>query len=396
MLDNQTVSILLSLPCIEVTEVVLEKGKIEIKCESILGESMCPNCLSKTSKTKQKSVKTVRDLPLLGREVYLEITVRQYVCENCNRHFNEKFDFIEEHNLMTKRMAKYLYECAKKESVEHICGRENIQWKTMQNIFEKYSNQDIKELRKRVVKKIGMDEFAIKKGKNNYAVVLVDLETGMVIDVLEDREKAAIIAYFKEKGQEYCDQIEVFSCDMWEGFSNAAKELFPNADVVIDRFHFFHHLNQVLDRERRRLRKKYPNEEKIKNIKWLLYKKWDNLESEEKQALLKAFRYSKELRNLYFLKNELVNIFDSEISKEAAEQICGEWIIHAQSLNNASMNIFLKTFSFWKNDVLNFFTHRVSNGIVEGINNVIKMIKRRAFGFRNFLNFRAKIMVYFF
>ena len=241
-----------------------------------------------------------------------------------------------------------------------------------------------------------MDEFAIKKGKNNYAVVLVDLETGMVIDVLEDREKAAIIAYFKEKGQEYCDQIEVFSCDMWEGFSNAAKELFPNADVVIDRFHFFHHLNQVLDRERRRLRKKYPNEEKIKNIKWLLYKKWDNLESEEKQALLKAFRYSKELRNLYFLKNELVNIFDSEISKEAAEQICGEWIIHAQSLNNASMNIFLKTFSFWKNDVLNFFTHRVSNGIVEGINNVIKMIKRRAFGFRNFLNFRAKIMVYFF
>lgn len=396
MLDNQTVSILLSLPCIEVTEVVLEKGKIEIKCESILGESMCPNCLSKTSKTNQKSVKTVRDLPLLGREVYLEITVRQYVCENCNRHFNEKFDFIEEHNLMTKRMAKYLYECAKKESVEHICGRENIQWKTMQNIFEKYSNQDIKELRKRVVKKIGMDEFAIKKGKNNYAVVLVDLETGMVIDVLEDREKAAIIAYFKEKGQEYCDQIEVFSCDMWEGFSNAAKELFPNADVVIDRFHFFHHLNQVLDRERRRLRKKYPNEEKIKNIKWLLYKKWDNLESEEKQALLKAFRYSKELRNLYFLKNELVNIFDSEISKEAAEQICGEWIIHAQSLNNASMNIFLKTFSFWKNDVLNFFTHRVSNGIVEGINNVIKMIKRRAFGFRNFLNFRAKIMVYFF
>ena len=396
MLDNQTVSILLSLSCIEVTEVVLEKGKIEIKCESILGESMCPNCLSKTSKTNQKSVKTVRDLPLLGREVYLEITVRQYVCENCNRHFNEKFDFIEEHNLMTKRMAKYLYECAKKESVEHICGRENIQWKTMQNIFEKYSNQDIKELRKRVVKKIGMDEFAIKKGKNNYAVVLVDLETGMVIDVLEDREKAAIIAYFKEKGQEYCDQIEVFSCDMWEGFSNAAKELFPNADVVIDRFHFFHHLNQVLDRERRRLRKKYPNEEKIKNIKWLLYKKWDNLESEEKQALLKAFRYSKELRNLYFLKNELVNIFDSEISKEAAEQICGEWIIHAQSLNNASMNIFLKTFSFWKNDVLNFFTHRVSNGIVEGINNVIKMIKRRAFGFRNFLNFRAKIMVYFF
>lgn len=396
MLDNQTITILLSLPHIEVSETIIEKSKITIKCESKFGESICPNCLQKSTKVKQKTIKTVRDLPILGKEVYLELSVHQFICDNCKRQFSEKFEFVEDSSALTKRMGKYLYEYIKKETLEHVSGRENIHWNILQNIFSKYAKIEIAAIQKKVVRKIGIDEFALKKGKNDYAVVLVDLETGLVIDVLAERKKTALIEYFKEKGKEYCQQIEVFSCDMWEGFSNTAKELFPNADVVIDRFHFFHNLNQVLDKARKKLRKERADDENIKHIKWLLYKRWDSLNDEQKKQLSKAFEHSKDLKNMYFLKNDLALIFDSHISKTAALTACENWLEKAKILNNIYLNNFIKTFTTWQNDVLNFFTHRVSNGIVEGINNVIKMIKRQAFGFRNFHNFRAKIMVYFY
>lgn len=396
MLDNQTITYLLSLEHIEVIDTIIEKNKITIKCESRFGESICPNCLQKATKVKQKTIKTIKDLPILDKEVYLELTVQQFICDNCNRQFSEKFEFIEESSAMTKRLGKYLYEYMKKESLEHVSGRLNIHWNVLQNIFSKYAQIEIAAIQKRVVRKIGIDEFALKKGKNNYAVVLVDLETGLVIDVLKERKKPALIEYFKEKGSDFCAQIEVFSCDMWEGFSNTAKEMFPNADIVIDRFHLFHNLNQALDKERKKMRKQEPNEEKIKHIKWLLYKRWDNLDDEQQKDLLKAFECSEELKKIYFLKNELAIIFDSHISKSEALISCNNWLEKAKSLNNIYLNNFVKTFTAWQNDVLNFFTHRVSNGIVEGINNVIKTIKRQAFGFRNFLNFRAKIMVYFY
>lgn len=116
-------------------------------------------------------------------------------------------------------------------------------------------------------KRLGIDEFSYRKGKKDYAVVLVDLDTGQVWDILEHRDKSRLKAYFLSKGKAFCEDLEIFSCDMWEGFSNTAKELFPNAEVVIDRFHFFQHCHKVLDTVRKELRKKQPNNAYFKQIK---------------------------------------------------------------------------------------------------------------------------------
>jgi transposase len=77
----------------------------------------------------------VRDLPILGKEVYLELTVQQFICDNCKRQFSEKFKFVAEGAALTKRMGRYLYEYMKKESLAHVSGRENINWNVLQNIF---------------------------------------------------------------------------------------------------------------------------------------------------------------------------------------------------------------------------------------------------------------------
>lgn len=265
----------------------------------------------------------------------------------------------------------------------------------LQDLFEHYSQQEIQSNLAYFPKRIGIDEFAYRKGKKEYAVVIVDLDKGWVWEVLEDRSKESVKAYFLAKGEAFCAGVEVVSCDMWEGFSTLAKEIFPNVSVVIDRFHFFQHCHQVLDTIGKELRKKDPQNECFKAIKWLLYKSWADLNIEQRSTLLKAFRRSPTLKQCYFLKVELQNIFDTAMDKSKAEVHILQWIEQAKKVQHKAMDKFLKTFQTWKNDILNFFTYRISNGIVEGINNAIKTLKRVAYGFRNFDHFRNRILVSF-
>ncbi len=242
---------------------------------------------------------------------------------------------------------------------------------------------------------LGIDEFALKKGHKNYACVLIDLDTGCVIDVLPYRDKKRLMTYFQEKGDVYCQTVEIFSCDMWDGYVSVAKEMFPKATIVIDRFNFFAHINKAVDSYRKRLRREYPDDDTLKGVKWLLLKNPDKLTDEQKQELDSLFEAFPQLKAVYDLKNELRNIFEDDIDRKQAEIKINEWVEKAKKLKNRFVNTFLKTLNNWKELVLNYFIDRISNGIVEGINNKIKAIKRMAFGFMNFNNFKNRIIVNF-
>lgn len=394
-MDIKTLTELLGYSDIEVISIESSPHRLNLYCQSKLEESICPSCMQKCSKVKSVSVRKIRDLSLLGKEVYLHLESRQFHCEDCSRYYQEQFSFVDANKSQTKRLESYLYMCMKGSSLQEVAVRENILWDVLQLIFDRYSEKEIKSKLNYFPKRIGIDEFAYKKGKKDYAVVIVDLDRSCVWDVLEQRDKESLTAYFLGKGEVFCKGIEVVSCDMWEGFSNTAKEVFPHVEVVIDRFHFFSHCNKALDTIRKELRKQEPNNEYFKAIKWLLYKAWSDLSNAQRTTLLKAFRFSQTLRKAYFLKNELQNIFNSGMTKQEVQTYIDQWLNEAQELGHKAMNTFINTFNNWKNDVLNFFNQNVSNGIVEGFNNGIKTLKRVAYGFRNFQHFRARILVKF-
>jgi transposase len=394
-MDIKTLEELLGYSDIAVKSIEVNSRSLILHCHSKLVESICPLCLQKCSKVKSICFREVRDLSLLGKEVYLHLESRQFHCEDCKRYYQEQFSFVESKKSQTKRLEAYLYECIKGSCVKEVAVRENILWDVLQLIFDRYSKKEIESKLNYSPKRIGIDEFAYKKGKKDYAVVIVDLDRGCIWDVLEQRDKESLKAYFLGKGEAFCKGIEVVSCDMWEGFSNTAKEVFPNVEVVIDRFHFFSHCNKVLDVIRKELRKQEPNNEYFKAIKWLLYKAWNELTNSQRTTLLQAFRFSQTLRKAYFLKNELQNIFNSGMTKQEVQAYIEQWLKDAQEISHKAMNTFINTFNNWKNDILNFFNQNVSNGIVEGFNNGIKTLKRVAYGFRNFQHLRARILVKF-
>jgi len=394
-MDKDTLEKLLGFTDFTVDSVVVLPTQIQIHGHARFEQAVCPVCLEKCNTVNQKQARIVRDMPVFGKEVYLHLTTRQFHCTNCQRFFYESFSFVEPKRTMTTRLEKYLYQCCQDSAFKEVAARENVRWDVLQGLFTRWAKRQIKTDLATPPTRLGIDEFAYCKGKKDYAVVIVDLDRAVVYDVLENRDKEALIAYFKTKGPAFCASITLFSCDMWAGFVNTAIAVFPHAEVVVDRFHLFAHLHHVLDIHRRNLRKNSPKAVCFKAIKWLLYRAWSKLSLTERRVLLAAFRQAPVLRKVYFLKNELRNIFEADLSRQEADALLSEWVVAANALADESLTKFVALVESWKKHILVFFVSRATNGLVEGINNGIKTLKRVAYGFRNFEQFRLRIIVNF-
>lgn len=395
--ENELYETLLGFSVLEVTKVDLGEHQVDIYCQSKINGGICPSCLKIREKVNQSYTRIIRDLDLLGRKVYLHLEVRQFKCEACDNYFSEHFEFVDKNGKVTKRQEKWIFEMCQKQSIKQVAALIGMGSHQVENIFYKYTNKILeKENRYAQVRKLGIDEIALRKGHKSFACVLVDLEKGWVIDILPDRDKALLIKHFKSKGEVFLQQIELVTCDMWEAYVNVSKSLFPNAKIVIDRFHWMKHLNNAVDNQRKLERKLNPEEETFKQLKWKLIKNQKDLTAEEEMLLKKAFAKSPELEEIYELKNTFQAIFDCEFSKETAEKEIQHWIDYSEQLSNKYLNKFIKTFNNWREWILNYFEGRYSNGIVEGLNNSIKTIKRQAYGLLNFEHLRARVLIYSF
>ena len=167
--------------------------------------------------------------------------------------------------------------------------------------------------------------------------------------------------------------------------------VFPNATLVVDRFHFFGYLNKALDNERKSLRRQFKDHEEFKRLKWALLKNAEDLTDDQQKKLARAFLLAPQLKLIYQHKEKFRSIFDQRLTREQGEMELNQWIEQAKKIKNKHLNDFLSMLNDWKENVLNYFTHRFTTSIIEGINNTIKTVKRMGYGFRNFVNFKQRV-----
>ena len=388
MTENEVFEMILGIKEIQVDRVDWQDQRLHIHCNSIFEEALCPHCLKKRQVINQTYVRQFRDLPIAGKEVYLHLSQRQFYCPDCDRHFNERFSFVDPKRTMTRRYERYVYECCKASTIQKISVQENLVWHTVNDICLRGTRQEIDTRPVLKVRVVGMDEFAIKKGHRDFATVIVDLEHIEIIDILDYRDQEKLIQYFQSRGTEWCEGIEVFCSDMWQGFINTAKAVFPKATLVVDRFHFFSYLNKAVDSQRKNLRRQFKDQENFKRLKWALLKNAENLTVDEKKKLARAFLLAPQLKILYEHKEKFRLIFNQPLTREQGEIALNQWIEEAKKIKNKYLDKFLYMLNDWKAYVLNYFTHRFTTSIIEGINNSIKTVKRMGYGFRNFANFK--------
>lgn len=215
-----------------------------------------------------------------------------------------------------------------------------------------------------------------------------------MIAVLPGREKERLGKWLAELSVQERRAIRVVSMDMWSPYRSAVKAQLPHADIVADRFHVMKQLNGRLTQLRRAVQKRAdePTREVLKGSRWLLVKNRDELKAEEEKRLLEVLAASPELRTAYLLKEEFRTIFEKINDPRRAERFLKAWIWKASQTGNRYLAKFVNTLRHWWTEILNYFGERVTNGFVEGMNRAIRAIISRAYGYRNFENFRLQVL----
>ena len=247
------------------------------------------------------------------------------------------------------------------------------------------------------MKRLCLDEITPHKGHGHFNLIISAPELGLVLDVLPDRKKTSLEAWFAARGADWCAQVEACCADMWDAYHAAAQVALPNARLVVDRFHLAQNLSFALSQARRTIQKAAPPEVRaaLKGARWLLVKNREHLTVEEEQQLAAMLACSPELKTCYALKEDFRAWFNTDTDPATAATTLTAWLQRAQASGLPAWCTFVKTVQNWQTSVLNYFDGRHSNGFAEGVNLKIKLLNRRAFGYRNFNSFRLHILVAF-
>ncbi len=372
----------------------IEGFGVVLTVEKVEKKSCCPRCGKKSERLHQNHQYLVRDLSQAEHHVYLKVNRRQLKCAYCQKPFSEEFDFVEKTRTYTKRLAEKIIREVIESDVKNVAERNGLSEKEVETILkEKFS--DLKTEKPLGLKKLGIDEIAWIKGHKNYCAVLVDLETRKPVDILEKRTQECLSKCFEAWGREVLDGIEEVSIDLWSGYKNLVKNLMPKAEIIADRFHVMKLVNDELDAERKALKRKLKKVKKkvkrdklilaITNSKYSLLKNEKDLNDEQKEKLKQVKEVFPELGDMHRLKEEFIKTFEKRDSEVIGLLNLADWLRDATSKFPNSCGTIIR----WLGEIIPYFKNRTTQGILEGINNKLKLIKRKGFGFKNFDNFRS-------
>lgn len=249
------------------------------------------------------------------------------------------------------------------------------------------------------LKRLGMDEIALRKGQKDYVVVFIDLEGRTLVDLAPSRKHSDIQAVLNHWDGEVFSQIEEVSIDLCGNYRGIIQKTMPNANIVADRFHVMKLVTSELNNARIGLtesNEQNPNAEEKAQVKaalikskYALLKPEENLTENQKLKLAEIKAASPLLNQMHQQKEAFRAIFETATDWTDGTLKLLDWLAEAQRTFKDSVG----TLGRWFGEVISYFDHRTTNGVVEGINNKLKLIKRSGYGFRNFENFKLRCLI---
>ena len=228
--------------------------------------------------------------------------------------------------------------------------------------------------------------------------MIIDHTNRRVLDVLESRDKECVVRYLRQQKEAgLLAGVEEVTCDMWEGYVNAAQEVFGKTiRVTIDRFHVMKNFQEQLTDARREIQRGLGKEEAkaLKGTRWLWVKNWENLTEQERADLEELKKRFPPLKQLAEQRESLRAIFEDKKIAGMAEgqERLKAWMEEARKLALKGLEGFCKTLTTWLDKIANYFVSRSSNGRTEGFNLSLRSILWRAFGMSNFNRFRLRVL----
>lgn len=383
---NDTTAIL-GLNNVIITNVKEDEVSIHIYLEQERKPCLCPICKRSTSYVYDYRTQIIKDLHFRGKPCYLHLKKRRLVCKQCQKRFYQKPDFLPRYHRMTRRVIESIIDKMRNNfSMKSVAKEHNVSAFTIARVFDivNYSLQKLPTV-------LSIDEFKGNAGGEKYQAILTDPVKKKVLDILPSRQQSGVFSYFfNRKDRERVNYIVI---DMWRPYYEMAKILFPKAKIIIDKYHYIRQIYWALERVRKRVQKNMTDAKRIyfKRSKKLLWTDYDKLSTEGKYHLERMLSESEDLDLSWQLKELFVSFRKSKNAKEGRIEL-NRWLEVAKEAKLPDYAEAITALTNWKEEILNSLDYPYTNGFTEGCNNRIKVIKRNAFGLRNFNRFRNRII----
>ena len=344
----------------------------------------CGGCGKRAAGYDPRPARRWRHLGIGRLKIWLEYAPRRVKCRRCGGVLVEKVPWAPHKSRFTwdfEELVAYLAQVSDKTKVTKLMG---IGWPTVGAIVERVVSRRLDPSRLDDLRRIGIDEFSYRK-HHRYITTVVDHDKRRVVWAAPGRSAETLAAFFDELGEERAAQIECATIDMAGGYIKALEEQVPNATVVFDRFHVQRLASEALDEVRRAQVRFVGLSDKgraIKHSRFALLKNPWNLTRKEKEKLSELQRTNAPLYRAYLLKETLAQALDYKQPGHARRAL-EDWLAWA---SRSKLKPFVKaarTIRKHFDGITAYFKERLTNGIVEGFNNKLRMIARRAFGFHS-------------
>lgn len=334
----------------------------------------------------------IRDFPWAGRPCALEVALARVECPSCRSIAVEATDWVEPYGRQTTRYERYVAGLCSLMPATDVAELEGLDKTTVYRIDKKWLERREALRPDHPVTRLGIDEIAIRRGQK-YATVFYDLDRREVIGMTLTRKERAVSRFLRRWGKEKCRAVQAVCMDLWAPYLNSVRRHLRRATVVFDKFHVYTYLSEAIEAVRRH--EQQMADEKtgklIKGTRWLWLKAKDHLKRKEQYTLAEIMKVNRRLQRAYVLKEDFDAFYASEDAEQAA-RFLKDWTRRCQQSRLEPFIALAKRLNRWAHGILAFFTHRITNGISEGINNLIKVLKRRSYGFRDFRYFTLKIL----
>lgn len=389
MFQQNLITKLLGIANVFVGKIENNSSDIKISLSTPPNEQVCPCCNHSTKYVHDYRIQKIRDIPFQGKETFLLLHKRRYVCKVCGKRFFEKYDFLPRYRHFTARVyASVLNALREKISFKDVGKRFGISCASVFRIFEYVAVTTPTSL----PCILGIDEFKGNTNGEKYHAILTNIKERKVMDILPNRYKTDLISYFLRFPRSEREKVRVLVMDMWKDYRSLSW-LFPNAKIVADRYHWVRQIHWALDKVRKKTQKTLSEwwKKYFKKNRFYLYKKFETLDGEKKLIVLNMIERNTDLYNAWQLKEMFYEFKDSE-TEEQAEKLLKKFILAAEKLELPEFKECLSAVHNWATPILNSFRYRYTNAFTEGSNNTIKVLKRISYGYRRFDRFKKKIL----
>ncbi len=389
-MPNSKLTQFLLLPKLKLVRFAQFKKEIIFICESKSKSLWCPHCGLECSKVHDRRTVIIKDAPYVGKVKILKIKKKRFRCCGCKKVTTETIPGISKHARITERLQRnLLYICDKFANMKAARKHLKLGNKT---IYERHYRQLELEWRKKKnnpwPRSIGIDEHSFIRNKQysrrEFVTLIVDHNNKKAKELIPTRTSLQLkqaLAYIPGR-----ENVRNITMDLSTTYRSFARDFFPRARIIADKFHVIRLPNRILDL----YRNKEFKSKKLKLRKFLLMdsKKMDYWTRIQFQKELKKYP---ELNEIYWVKESIHKFYGCKGVKRARKSL--QNLTDSLALSSIpELKKLRRTLMNWREEILNYFENRLTNARTEGFNNVCKQLQRRAYGYKSFINYRLKVL----